>query len=172
MSATVERSRKGRQTAANGPRIDSVDVLVSTQRSTERNAPQGKLEFTLHGWSLHLGMEDRTLEKKLLNAGLNIVPLATYSLRQIIAAMLGDKYVQEVRNLKADADRKEREEKEARAELVKFEDVLKMNVEFLIEPSVRMVKDGVAAGSIKSEWAEQYFRLMREGLPKPERNGK
>lgn len=79
-----------------------------------------KLALTLHAWAIQAGKDNRTLEKEFMRSGIDVKAGRTYSLREFLTAQLSDEHVAKVRNLEADADRKEREEQEARRELVKF----------------------------------------------------
>jgi len=98
-----------------------------------------RLEATLNAWAGQLRMEPRTVEKKLALAAIEVLPGKLYTAAQVIAALMGDKYHEEVRNLKADADRKEREEKEAKGLLVKMPDVEAMLSELFVVPFLTML---------------------------------
>ena len=100
---------------------------------------RGRLEATLNAWAGQLRMEPRTLEKKLALAAIEIKPGKSFSAAQVVNALMGDKYLEEVRNLKADADRKEREEKEAKGILVKMPDVEAKLSETLVVPLLTML---------------------------------
>lgn len=72
-----------------------------------------------------LSMGRDTIRRKL--AEMDITPDAsnTYSLRDIIKAVFGDKYAEQLRKLKAEADARELANAERAGELVDFEDYSK-----------------------------------------------
>lgn len=98
-----------------------------------------KLQATLNAWATQLQMEPRTLEKKLAQAAIDVQPNRLYTASEVVRALLGDKYREEVRNLKADADRKEREEKENKGLLVKMPEVEALISELLVGPLLAML---------------------------------
>lgn len=72
-----------------------------------------KLTATLDGWAVALGRERRTLERVLTRGGIKVQPGMKFTAQEIYVGIVGDEQAERVRNLKSDADRKEREEKEA-----------------------------------------------------------
>lgn len=92
------------------------------------------IKATLNAWAVNLGMEPRTLETRLRKADVELERFQELSARDVIRALMGDKEAETIRNLKADADRKEREEQEARGELVKWPEVEERITKTMILP--------------------------------------
>lgn len=91
---------------------------------------------TLNAWATSMGVDQQTLERWLVNAGFN-KPKSGWgdiTYRKIEKAVLGDEQKEKIRNLKADADRKEREELERRGELVDKTEVEAWIVQKFIAP--------------------------------------
>ena len=70
------------------------------------------IEFSLQAWADALNKDPHTLKKMLLKVGIDAPKHGELlSANKIFSALMGDEYKERVRNLKADADRKEREER-------------------------------------------------------------
>lgn len=73
------------------------------------------IKHSINAWAKALGMENRTLERQLVRAGFE-KPSSGWgdvSAKYIQAAILGDEQAEKVRNLRLDADEKERDKAEA-----------------------------------------------------------
>lgn len=77
------------------------------------------IAHSLQSWATAAGMDRRTLETRLIKAGYRTPEKkgGKIPFRKILVALVGDKEAETVRNLKLEADRKEREEAEASGKL-------------------------------------------------------
>jgi hypothetical protein len=101
------------------------DKITSAEKSAKRRtgAKTSQLSATLDGWAMALTVDSQTLKRKLVRAGAEVVPRKLYAASEIVAALLGDAHYEKVRNLKLDADKKERQAKQDSRELVRMVEV-------------------------------------------------
>ena len=81
------------------------------------------IKASLQAWATALGMERRTLDGRLVKAGLQIPKHGDISARQIYVALLGDKEAEQVRALKLDNEERERNAAEEVGRLFPMEEL-------------------------------------------------
>jgi hypothetical protein len=127
-------------------------------------------------------MERRTLESKLVRIGYVTKKRGEkIPFRTVLVALMGDKEAETIRNLKADADRKEREAKIEAGELVPMADIEPWLLQHYIVPMAGILSSApttldtrcnpehpeVARKAI-ADWIEGTVKpSIREGLEKP-----
>lgn len=141
------------------------------------------ISATLNEWANSLGKDPDTLKRAMVKHGVAVpedgedIPAP-----DIIRTIFGDKHTEEVRNLKADADRKEREEKEALGEVVQMEAVETLLTEWLFVPLTQALADmpstidsrcnpenPILAQTAIREYLEDNLKPHMQGkLPKPQ----
>lgn len=142
-----------------------------------KKASKSVISFTLEAWARAMGHERRTLEVRLINTGYEWKPGTLIPFKAIYNAMLGDEQAEKNRNLKLDADRKEREEREANGELVKLAEVEQLITELVISPQRQELEnmpsslaklcnptDPAKAEVVLSSWKSRYFQTMQAKL--------
>lgn len=130
---------------------------------------------TLYAWANALGKDSKTLSRELSKVGINAEREITA--QEIFKAVLNEEQVERNRNLKLDADRKEREEKEANGQLVQMAEVEKLISEKVVLPlRARLLSapttldtlcnpsDPELARQAILHWVDETLKLLRDGL--------
>lgn len=101
--------------------------------------------------------------KKLLRVGITLGdPFDKVSFRDIKVAILGDESAEKVRNLKVDADRKEREELEAKGKLFPMDELEKWLLENYIVPMSNILAG--AATTLDTRCNPEHPEQAREAI--------
>jgi len=135
---------------------------------------------TINAWATSLGVEARTILRALAKTG--IVRRKTkgrikFTAKQITDALFGDEQQERLRNLKLDADKKHREEEEAKGQLITLTEVESLLTERVISPlRERLLNQGtridalcnpshpqLAREAITAD-TDETLKLMREKL--------
>ena len=147
----------------------------------EGKARASDLKFPLYTWSLALAMEPKTLETKLMKARIEWKKAESISALNIFNAMFGDEQYEKVRNLKLDANQKEREEQKELGNLFPMQELEPWLLNNYILP-MRQILEGVATGldtrcnpehpeiarAALNEWIEKTVKpAIKEKLTKP-----
>jgi len=161
-------------------------------RKTAKPKPSGKVDkaktqnpesnghglyLTVTGWAKALGFDPKTVGQRLRDAGHQITHKNVYHVRVVVAAVYGDEQAERNRNLKLDADRKEREEREAAGELVSRAVMEKEIAELYTLPIGQALasmpttldtqcnpSDPELSRAALLRWVEETKRLIREKL--------
>jgi hypothetical protein len=101
-------------------RKSGLRLLKSRKRKhgTKPSSNGHGLRLKLTRWAKELGFDPKTVGQRLRVAGHVVAKDKLYHLREVVAAVYGDEQAERNRNLKLDADRKEREEREAKGQLI------------------------------------------------------
>lgn len=140
-------------------------------RSKRRGSPQALLA-PLDTWATQLGKERRTLARMLARAGYVVKHGEKLGAAVVFNAIVGEIDHEKIRNLKADADAKERAAKIEAGELVTWSDLEKMLNEKFILPIIRALD---VVPSEAQEWRDKVLLpILRQaiGAPSVEGNGK
>lgn len=126
-----------------------------------------------------LGIDPKTMNKRLRDRGHEIGQNRKYTLAEIVAAYLGDLEAERIRETRANADLKELELRRESGELVSMDEVqsmmnkvyLPMRQRLNALPSEMAAKtnptDPEHARAQLNSWVDQALVLIREQLPKP-----
>ena len=147
--------------AENGKKLTSADSALLEWCTDDGRA---KLTASLDGWAVALGRERRTLERILVRNGLTVTPGCKFTAKEIYIGIVGDEQAEKVRNLKLDADEKERKSKERDGILVPWEWCEKAMIE--LAGMQNSALDACPAEAL--EWLEKVYKpTMRQKLSKP-----
>lgn len=153
------------------------------RKQTEKVSTSHKtfnIAHPLTTWATALGESPRSLERCLIKAGIIIEKRQPVTAKQIVAAKMGDEQVEKVRNLRADADRKERENAQTAGELIRFSEFDAIWTQHQALPLRQWLQDLPTSwdSRLDSEHPErargmliqirdECMRLLRDNLPKP-----
>jgi hypothetical protein len=138
---------------------------MKTKKTAKKPA---KFIATLDAWALELDYERRTLVRILKRSDIEIIPGHLYRAREVVSGLMGSEQVERVRNLKLDADRKEREELEACGRVVEWDRVEAQLNQKVFLPLLSAL-DAAPAG-VSAEWVEKVLKpILRQKVdaPKP-----
>jgi hypothetical protein len=136
------------------------------------------IEATLNQWAETLGIEPRTLGRRLTRAEIKVEPRQKLTAKQIFTALMGDKEAAQAREANARAEKLERENAEATDSLCKMEDVQKVMRETLLPVRQRLMAlpseaahlcnptDPQFAQQALQGWVDRSLPLIRDGINK------
>jgi len=120
------------------------------------------LRARLDAWAIAIGRERRTLARTLRRNGVEVVPGKLYGVKEILDGMLGAQEIEKIRNLKLDADEKERRAKIEEGKLLYWEDAEKIINEKIVSPYVTL-RDAQTDPRVR-EVFEQLDRILRASV--------
>src|ERR1041385_1717747 len=102
---------------------------------------------TLNAWASEMGIDQQTLERRLVRAGYTR-PASGWgqaSFKKIYVAIMGDEQAEKIRNLKADADHKERKDHVPKGELYPMAELEPWLVQNYVQPMLAILSSGPSA---------------------------
>jgi len=119
---------------------------------------------TLNAWASEMGIDQQTLERRLVRSGYTR-PASGWgqvSFKKIYVAIMGDEQAEKIRNLKADADRKEREEQVAKGELFPMAELEPWLVQNYVQPMAAIM--GSAPSTLDTRCNPEHPEIARRAL--------
>jgi hypothetical protein len=150
------------------------------RRKKPKSPKERGVSHSLQAWATAFGMERRTLEARMVKAGLTVSKNgALIPARKIYVALVGDKQAEEIRALKLDNEERERRAAESDGRLVDRQLIEQQLTEFFTLPLMQALValpttldarcnpgDPALARVALQQWVEETKRLTRERLPK------